>query len=173
MDPREQSGDFSWLPESLARRAEWLPAKGERPEGMYVSFGGHIGRTKVSLRFSGEELDPDVLTKALQCTPSLSHRKGDAVTRDGRGQRRLGMWQLESRLGESFGIDAHVGDVLGRVTSDLAVWASLARFNPDIFCGLFLSEFNQGDTLAPATIQALAARGICLGLDIYSSTGEE
>ncbi|HLP83978.1 MAG TPA: DUF4279 domain-containing protein [Phycisphaerales bacterium] len=173
MDPIEPPEDSSWLPESLVGRAEWLPAEGERPEGMYISFGGNIGRTKVSLRFSGEELEPHVLTEALQCSPSRSYRKGDPVTRDGRGQRRRGMWLLESRLEESFSIDAHVGDVLSRVTNDLSVWTNLARFTPDVFCGLFLSAFNQGDTLAPATMQALAARGIRLGLDIYSNTGEE
>lgn len=82
------------------------------------------------------------------------------------------MWLLESRLEETCSIDAHIGDVLSRVTSDLSVWSKLARFTPDVFCGLFLSGFNQGDTLAPETMRALAERGIRLAIDIYSTTDE-
>lgn len=173
MDSNEQPEEFSWLPESLAQRAEWLPGQGERPQGMYVSFGGNVGRTTVSLRFSGEDLDPDVLTRTLQCAPSMAYRKGDPVTKNGRGARPRGMWLLKSQLEESCSIGEHVGDVLSRVTSDLAIWASLARFTPDVFCGLFLSGFNQGETLAPTTMEMLAARGISLGLDVYSHASEK
>lgn len=173
MDSNERPEEFSWLPESLAERAEWLPEQGERPEGMYVSVGGNVGRTTVSLRFSGEDLDPDVLTRTLQCAPSMAYRKGDPVTKDGRGSRRRGLWLLKSRLEESCSIGEHVGEILSRVTSDPAAWADLARFTPDIFCGLFLSDFNQGDTLAPPTMEMLAARGISLGLDIYSDASEK
>lgn len=149
------------------------PGEGERPEGMFVSVGGNMGRTTASLRFKGEDLDPDVLSQSLQCVPSIVFRKGDPVSKGGRGLRRRGMWALQSRLEESCTLEEHVGDLLCRVTGDLAIWGNLARFKPDVFCGLSLTGFNQGAALAPTTMKMLAARGISLELDIYSDALEE
>lgn len=79
---------------------------------------------------------------------------------------------LESRLEGRYGINDHVGDLLSRVTSDLAVWKQLEQFNPDIFLGLFLSGFNQGDGVTPRTMRLLADRGIRLVMDIYSASND-
>ena len=169
MGTNDSQSDADWLPQELARKAEWLPAQCDRPEGMYVSVGGNIGRTKAGLRLFGEDLEPSEITALLGCMPTASYRKGEPVVSGGRGVRSRGCWRLESRLDETHGIDAHVGDILGRVTDDAGVWRSLARFNPDIFVGLFLSSFNQGDSIAPRTLQLLAVRGIRLDFDIYSA----
>ncbi len=161
-----------WMPKRLADKARWLPAEGERPEGMYVRFGGRIGRTSASLRLAGEELDPDEITRLLGHLPTSAYRKGDPVTRDGRGQRRQSLWSLTSDLPDSATINQHVSHLLQSVSQDRTVWQSLARFTPDIFVGLFLTRFNQGDSISPEVASLLAERGIELNLDIYSDTDE-
>lgn len=172
MESKDESNGPSWLPKRLRVKAEWMPAQGERPEGMYVPIGGNVGRTSATLRLFGEALDPDIVSQQLKCKPTSAYRKGDPVTSDGRGTRRMGSWCLESRLEGTFGIDDHVGELLSRVTDNPETWRSLSCFNPDIFFGLFLSGFNQGDCIAPKTFKMLHERGIRLGLDIYSAPDE-
>jgi len=62
------------------------------------------------------------------------------------------------------------GDV--ELTGDLAVWQALARFRPDLFCGLFMGSSNDGVSLSPRALLALGERGIELGLDIYEADEE-
>lgn len=162
-----------WLPRSLARKTEWRPAQGERPEGKYVTIGGRVGQTVATLRLFGKDLDPDEITRPLGCEPTETHRIGDPVTKSGRGARKDNSWRLTSRLPETEGIDAHVGELLASVTQDLDVRKSLARFAPDIFVGVFLTGFNQCDTVSPMTSALLAERGIELSLDIYSEVDDE
>ena len=172
MDPDENPDESSWLPPELEKYTEWLPAGGERREGRFLRMGGNVGGTTATLRFFGEDLDPDEITRLLGCEPTATHRKGDPVTKDGRGKRRNSGWRLESRHEEKHGIDDHVGELLSRVTNDLSVWRELACFKPDIFCGLFLSGFNQGDEVSPRISGMLAARGIVLRMDIYNASDD-
>ena len=61
--------------------------------------------------------------------------------------------------------------LVAQLTPDLAVWASItAMFKVDIFCGLFMETVNEGFSLSPDTMSALASRGIEIGFDIYDKT---
>jgi len=84
----------------------------------------------------------------------------------------MSFWSLESDLPETATIDEHVTALLRRVSQDRAVWQSLARFKPDIFLGLFVTGFNQGDSVSALTASLLAERGIELQFDIYSHSEE-
>lgn len=55
------------------------------------------------------------------------------------------------------------------MTDDLSVWDLLTkRFKVDAFCGLWLDETNEGETLEADVLLMLSQRGIKLELDIYS-----
>jgi len=43
----------------------------------------------------------------------------------------------------------------------------------DIFCGVFLDDWNRGFDLPPQVLKMLSDRGITIGFDIYSYGGEE
>ncbi len=59
------------------------------------------------------------------------------------------------------------------VTDDLDVWSDIIRrYSCDLFCGLFMSEGNEGADLAPEMLAMLGARGLRLGLDIYGPVRE-
>jgi hypothetical protein len=48
------------------------------PTGKTVYLaGGEVDKTSVSLRFSGDTLDPDEISKLLNCQPTDSYSKGD------------------------------------------------------------------------------------------------
>lgn len=138
-----------------------------------MTVGGSVGRTTATLRLFGKDLDHDEVTRLLGCEPTETHRRGDPVTKDGRGSRKNNSWRLSSHLPETAGINEHVRAILARVTQDLDAWKSLARFAPNIFVGVFLTGFNQGDILTPATSALLGERGIELQLDIYSHSEDD
>ena len=60
------------------------------------------------------------------------------------------------------------------MTGDTSIWQELAaRFDGRLFCGLFLEERNEGLRIAPATLAAVAERGLFLDLDIYAPDTDE
>jgi hypothetical protein len=70
------------------------------PTGKTVYLtGGEVDKTSVSLRFSGDTLDPDEITNLLDCRPTHSYRKGDVLP-DDRNSRiaQTGMWRLRDNL---------------------------------------------------------------------------
>ena len=133
---------------------------------------GPVSTTKASLRIFGDDLDPDEITRALGMPPTKARRKGEPFRNEGTGAegiaRRNGWW-LDAEDRTPGDLDGQVRELLGVLTEDLSVWADISSRcqRLDMFCGLFLGEGNQGETLSPDTLQALGARNIELGLDIY------
>lgn len=131
-----------------------------------------IGKTAASLRFFGDDLDPDELSALLHAEPTFATRKGEArISSSGREVvSRTGSWRLHVDERTPGDLNGQIEQLLGRLTSDVQVWKDLARrYRADVFCGLFMTEGNEGEELTPATLMALGARGLLLGLDIYDS----
>lgn len=135
-----------------------------------MHFGGSIDRARVSLRFFGDALVPEELTRLLGCQPTQAWRKDDVIP-DKRYHRvaKTGSWILEGSLPEAAEIEEQVAALLAKVTGDLAVWQRLsAEFEPDIFCGVFLDDCNRSFGLSPRLMRMLSERGIEIGFDIYA-----
>ncbi len=111
--------------------------------------------------------------------PTQSHRRGDTiVSAAGKHSRtcRLGVWSLSLEPGAEprAELEAAIVSLLSRLPSDLSVWSRLsAKYEIDLFCGLFLEAPNRGLTLSPDLLKRLGERGIELGLDIYSPNFDE
>ncbi|MHB8923606.1 MAG: DUF4279 domain-containing protein, partial [Thermoleophilia bacterium] len=87
---------------------------------------------------------------------------------------RTGSWRLHGDLPEKTELEEQVRDLLSKVTNDLAIWNSLAKeFKIDIFCGVFLEDWNRGFDLSPQVLKMLSERGITIRFDIYSYGREE
>lgn len=132
-----------------------------------------IDRSIVTLRLFGDDLDPEAVSMLLGARPTQSCRKGDEVGRDRtNGTPRLactGSWRLSASDRAPEDIEAQVAEILLQLTDDLDVWASLARYEPDLFCGVFMGGSNDMLSLSAAVLRALGERGIALLLDIYDS----
>lgn len=129
-----------------------------------------IAHSTASLRFFGDDLDPDDLTEKLAAPPTKSARKGDL--RSGQSDRqyieRTGSWRLKASDAKPGDLDVQIQGIFASLTTDLSVWVELsARFQVDIFCGLFMNERNEGLEISPETLGAMGARGVTLSLDIY------
>lgn len=87
---------------------------------------------------------------------------------------KFGSWHLDSDPLLSGDFDARIRRMFTSLSSDIAVWNDLTKqHRADLFCGLFLTEFNQGLLLTPDTMAAIAQRGLELSLDIYGAIPDD
>lgn len=129
----------------------------------------------VTLRFFGDDLLPDEISALLGAIPTASYHRGQELKGSQSGVVRIartGSWRLSAPRREPEDLEAQIFEILDQLTGDLAIWESLARFRPDLFCGLFMGSGNDGVSLSPRALLALGQRGIELGLDIYDAEEE-
>lgn len=128
-----------------------------------------VARTCASLRIFGDDLDPDEITAVLGTQPSRAIRKGEPMqVPPSHPPARTGSWLRSASKADGDNLDAQIEWILSPLTSDLIVWKDLgARFELDMFCGVWMDATNQGTGLSPATMKLLGDRGIPIGLDIY------
>src|SRR5262245_31724226 len=144
---------------------ELKPEPPRLPIGKTVYLaGGEVDQTSVSLRFSGDDLDPDEISKLLSCHPTDSHRKGDVLP-DKRYHRvaETGMWRLSGKKTGKVSLEKQIFDLFNRLSDDNEVWRTLTnQYNSDLFCGLFLESWNRGIDFSPELIAQISARGLIL-----------
>jgi hypothetical protein len=127
-----------------------------------------ISEAHASLRFYGDDLDPDYLTARLGAPPSSSARKGDPTGTSGH-LTRTGRWILRVERREPGDLDGQIAEIFANLTEDMAIWAELtAKYRSDLFVSLMLGVSNEGIELSANTLALLAARNISVGLDIYA-----
>jgi hypothetical protein len=136
-----------------------------------------LSRSCASLRLFGDDLDPDEITRLLSCLPSSSQKRGEIIRhRIGGGEHvaPYGKWLLNEDECKPADLDGQIQRLLGRVSGDASVWQDLvSRFRVDLFCGLFVKEWNEGVSLSPAVLAALGSRGILIDFDIYKDSEAE
>lgn len=129
-----------------------------------------VHETSVTLRLRGEDLDPHTITALLGAEPTLAARKnGTWHTPNGKAVvARQGFWHLEAERLCPGDLNLQIASLLSKMTDDLSVWQQLtSTYRADLFCGLFLSETNQGIEIEPDTLVMAGQRGLRLDLDIY------
>jgi hypothetical protein len=132
-----------------------------------ILVGGEVGGVTVTLRLFGEDLDPDRLTRELGVEPTRSYRSGDAVSARSNARRTQGMWQLKSLLPEDRPIEDHITGLLEMLPAELGVWEQATRdLRKDLFCGVLITSQVSGLSVGLTAIEQLAARGLCLELDL-------
>jgi hypothetical protein len=129
-----------------------------------------IHETAASLRFFGDNLDPEVITATLGRVPTVAVKKGGAwlTSRGAEKTARTGSWRLQVARRQPGDLDGQIMELLAGMSQDMDAWRDFsARYRGNIFCGLFLANGNEGVSLRTETLAALGARGLILDLDIY------
>ncbi len=129
-----------------------------------------LSRSAVGLRFFGEDLDPDSLTASLGRAPTVGAKTGQSWTTSLGATKiaRRGTWRLKAPDRAPADLDGQIMDLLSTLTTDLGVWQNLtAKYDADLFCGLFLAVENEGIGLAAKTLQEIANRNLKIDFDIY------
>lgn len=144
------------------------------PAGPLTRIGGKLLNVSVSLRFFGPDLDPEVVTRLLRCLPTKAFRRGDALP--GRTHRlaRQGSWLLKSDQ-SGLELPEKIANLLDRLPDDPEVWTRLREISTsaDLFCGLFLDEWNRVLELGPDLLGRIAERHLTLSLDIYGHSEDD
>ena len=131
--------------------------------------GGEIDSSAVSLRFFGEDLEPDHITEVLGCLPSSKHRQGEVIGR--KRYRRVassGCWILALENNPQPTLEEKINRLLDLTRADIPTWIRLtSQYQTDMFCGVFLDAMNRGFGLSSQTLGRLAERNIAVEFDIY------
>jgi DNA-binding FadR family transcriptional regulator len=137
---------------------------------------GPVHRSAATLRIAGDDLVPAEISRLLGYQPTAVQAKGDRLIHPQTGAARTassGMWHLKAAQRAPEDLDAQINELLSRLTDDLEIWRDLAaRYDVDLFCGLFLAQWNEGLTLSATSLTALGVRHIELALDIYGAEDE-
>jgi hypothetical protein len=124
-----------------------------------------LHESMASLRIGGDKLDPDEITDLLGCAPSTKARKGGVLGK-GRVKAKTGTWQLDASLRTPGDIEAQVREILGRI--DFDKWDRIVdQYDVDIFCGLFMSETDEGLSISADLSAMLGERRIRLEMCLY------
>ena len=136
-----------------------------------------LHKSVATLRICGDDLNPDEITHLLGTSPSQAERKGDKIVGRKTGHVRIvksGMWRLRASDCEPENLDGQIRELLNKTNRDLSVWQKLSsRYQIDLFCGLFMSESNEGLSISHQSLAALGERGIEIGFDIYGRVHEK
>jgi len=136
---------------------------------------GMISETAATLRFFGDDLDPDEITRFLGAEPTVGVRKGEswATSLDAEKISKRGSWRLQTARRQPGDLDGQIAELFAPLTTDLSIWRDLTkRYEADVFCGVFMLEGNEGLSLSPGILEALGSRGLVLDLDVYGPLKE-
>jgi hypothetical protein len=125
-----------------------------------------LGNTMVSIRFSGKDLDPKKLGALLGFIESESTEMTVKRLKSGRV-----VWSIRLQNKEFLPLEKKIEALLGEFTKEINTWKRATEYiKADIFCGLFLDEWNKGFSLTPPLTKELSDRNLEIGFDVYSPT---
>ena len=129
-----------------------------------------IYKSTMTLRFFGDDLDPNEITSRLGCQPTVGAKMGEVWT-TARGAEKIARtrtWRLDANTMRPSDLNAQVAELLAPLNDDLSVWIDLTvRYKADVFCGIWMEQSNEGTDLSAKTLRNLGARGLPLEIDIY------
>jgi hypothetical protein len=136
---------------------------------------GAVDHSVATLRLFGDDLVPEEISAMLGASPTDAYRKDQELIGRVTGNVRIaktGSWRLSAARREPEDLEAQIFEILDQLTQDLGVWEALSRYEPDLFCGIFMGSSNDGLSLSAQALLSLGQRGIALGLDIYDPDDE-
>lgn len=135
-----------------------------------------VEKSVVTLRIYGDDLVPQDITMMLGVSPTHAETKGQEIVGRKTGHVRIaksGMWRICASDRKPEDIDGQIREIFSRMTAEVAVWQSITeQYRVNLFCGLFMSERNDGLSISPQSLAVLAERGIPLWFDVYAPTDD-
>lgn len=133
-----------------------------------------ISRSTISIRLFGSELNPEKITRLLGCEPSSAAKTGEKIIKRN-GQERIvkkGFWSLTYGESDEVILEEKIELLFGKLNTNLDSWREVTRNldTADIFCGLFIDNWNEGFTLSQSILKKISDRNLEIGFDIYSPT---
>jgi hypothetical protein len=138
------------------------------PGGEGPRSGRDIDRLAIELRVTGDDLDPERITRMLGANPTSAARKGEAIDQDGVPvAQRTGIWTYALPASPEWELGDAIDTLLERLPADPALWESLAGWaEVTVVCGLYVHDVDRAAALEPDTLARLAERRLSLRLEI-------
>jgi hypothetical protein len=128
-----------------------------------------LDNSVVSIRFIGENLDSKLISEQLGYVESTL-----TETRIKKLKNGIIVWRIRLAGKEKIPLETKVMMLLGEFSKDINAWKQITeRIKADIFCGLFLEDWNQGFGLTPTLMKEISDRNLEIGFDIYSPPDPE
>ena len=130
--------------------------------------GGDIDGLEIELRVTGDDLDPERITRMLGANPTSAARKGEAIDHHGVPvAQRTGVWSYVLPASPEWELGDAIDTLLERLPADPALWESLAGWaEVAVVCGLYVHGVDRAAALEPDTLARLAERRLSLRLEI-------
>ncbi len=127
-----------------------------------------IERLDIELRVTGNDLDPERITRMLGVPPTVAARRGEEIDIGGVPVvQRTGVWAYALPASPEWELGDAIDTLLDRLPHDPALWESLAGWaSVAVICGLFIHDADRTADLAPDTLARLAERRLALSLQI-------
>lgn len=139
-------------------------------EPRFVTVGGPVDETRVSLALYGADLEPADISRVLQVDPSSSHRRGDARPSRRAVPYKTGAWFLSAEGRAPDAPEKLISSVLDRVPNDEAIWRELAsRYEIQLRIGVFVEAFNRGFDLSAELVARIAGTRAMIVFDVYAN----
>ncbi len=136
-----------------------------------------VERSVVTLRIYGDDLIPQDITEILGVSPTHAETKGQEIVGRKTGKVRVaksGMWRLCALDRQPEDLDGQIREIFSQIPAEIAVWQSITKkYRTNLFCGLFMSETNDGLSISAQSLAFLAERGVELWFDIYAPDGND
>jgi hypothetical protein len=130
-----------------------------------------LSKSVACIRVIGDDVIPNEISLQLECEPTKGMIKDEPFSWNKSGEPRIarsGMWRLEAQDMIPADLDLQVQELLGSLTSNLEIWASISsKYKVDMFCGLFMESQMEGIGLNAKSLLELGQRGIEIDFDMY------
>ncbi|MEZ5276002.1 MAG: DUF4279 domain-containing protein [Opitutaceae bacterium] len=124
-----------------------------------------------TLRLSGDQLDPEEISRAISAKPSRSHRMGETLRLASGKERRAksGAWIL---FADDFDRHHEIGDSVASILDKIKYPKSLAEISGVetgyIALALRINEQAEAGILPPEIVSRIAQLGLGLSFEVYA-----
>jgi hypothetical protein len=127
-----------------------------------------VDRLEVALHVTGDELDPERITRMLGVAPTFAGRKGEDVDEAGVPVTQpTGSWIYALPASPEWELGDAIDTLLEQLPPDPALWESLATWaDVTVVCALHVHADDRSAHLPPDTLARLSERRLALRLDI-------
>ena len=133
-----------------------------------------IERLDIELHVTGDDLDPERITRMLGVPPTVAARRGEEIDIGGVPVvQRTGVWVYALPASPEWELGDAIDTLLERLPADPALWESLAGWaEVAVVCGLYVHGVDRAAALEPDTLARLAERRLSLRLEIRGLASE-
>ncbi len=128
-----------------------------------------MDKSKVTLRFVGDDVDPQHVSTLLELSPSHSESKGMPVENHPSRIYPTNYWGIDSPLSEKASIADHIKYLLALLEPRKAAIVKLTKggYEPNFYCGLFYTRYSGYIAFDPDVLGRIARLGASLDIHVY------